>query len=276
MSHPFLWTRLGARLELMRTNPGLHHWIFLPGGPGLGSESLFPLIDILTLPGNMWRVDLPGDGSNTTGNNAASFRYWSEALVEAVEALSNVVLVAHSRGGMFALATPELEKKLKGLVLMTTAPDMGWQKDLESIIPNYPLPEADIADENYRKNPSNALLRECVLTAAPRMFFTDEGLKKGLEFLSHLPYNHTVFQWAEEHFDPVYQSKWIPEIPTLILSGEKDIAIPIRHFQDKPAYHRKNILMREIPGAGHFPWIENPHAVMRAFQEFSEKLQIRV
>lgn len=268
-----LWTRSGARLQLVRTSShGRFHWLFLPGGPGLGSESLLPLLEILELPGNTWRLDLPGDGSNTMQDNKEGFSHWSEALVEAVSALENVVLVGHSRGGMFALSIPELQEKLAGLVLMTTSPDMAWQNELEPKLVDHPIPEADEADRKYRQNPTNELLGECVMTAAPRMFFTQEGLKKGIEFLSKLPYNYEVFQWAEEHFDPTYHAKWVPQMPTLILSGEKDIAIPIHYFKEKKEYQLSNIIMKEIPGAGHFPWIENPQAVVKAFNVFVKML----
>lgn len=261
----YLWTKSGARLQLMRSSGGkLLNWLFLPGGPGLGSESLFPLLDILELPGNTWRLDLPGDGSNT----GKSISQWSEALMEATGDLSNVILVGHSTGGMFALATPGLEKNLKGLVLMTSAPDMAWQKDLESKVADFPLPAADEADKKYQAHPSNELLRDCVIAAAPRLFSTEDGLKKGIEFIGKLPFNYEAFEWAKEHFDPIYQAQWVPRIPTLILSGEKDILVPMKYFKEKKEYQRPNILMKEIEGAGHFPWIENPQAVIAAFNSF--------
>lgn len=268
-----LWTRSGARLQLVRTSShGKFHWLFLPGGPGLGSESLLPLLDILELPGNTWRLDLPGDGSNTMQDNKKAFSHWSQALIEAVSSLDNVVLVGHSRGGMFALSTPELQEKLAGLVLITSSPDMVWQNELESKLINYQIPEADEAGRKYEENPSNELLRDCVIAAAPRMFFTQEALKNGIEVLSNLPYNYESFQWTIEHFDPTYHAKWVPQMPTLILSGEKDIAIPIHHFKGKKEYQLRNIIMKEIPGAGHFPWIENPQAVVAAFSAFVKML----
>ncbi len=269
MAKEYLWTKSGARLECIRVGEeeGLN-WLFLPGGPGLGSEALLPLMNILKLPGSMWRLDLPGDGSNTTADNKQAFSHWQQALIEATTVLKNVILVAHSRGGMFALATPELEKTLTGLVLMTSSPDMSWQKGLESKLVDFPLPEADKADEKYQQHPSNSSLRECVIAAAPRMFFTKEGLQKGIEFLEKLPFNYEVYQWTEEHFDPTYQAKWVPSIPTLILSGEKDIAIPLKYFQERKEFRRDNILMREIKNAGHFPWIENPGEVVAAFNEY--------
>lgn len=274
MKREYLWTRSGARLQCVKVHPGENlNWLFLPGGPGLGSESLQPLVDILELPGTMWLLDLPGDGSNITADNKKALSQWSQALLEATEALANVVLVAHSRGGMFALATPDLGKTLSGLVLMTSTPNRAWQKDLETKLIKFPLPEADKAEEHYRKHPSNPLLRECILTAAPRMFFTEEGLRKGIEFLEKLPFNYEAWQWVEEHFDPTYQARWVPHIPTLILSGEKDIALPIKYFKEKKEFARSNILMREIHNAGHFPWIENPEEVRAVFNEYISQIQ---
>src|ERR1700722_13695852 len=119
MNKNYLWTKLKARLQLIRTTPGANfNWLFLAGGPGLGSDSLNPLTQLLRLPGSMWNLDLPGDGSNLTTDDSQHFSHWSEALVEAVGALDHVILVAHSTGGMYALATPALEKMLTGLVLM--------------------------------------------------------------------------------------------------------------------------------------------------------------
>ena len=119
MKKNYLWTKLGARLTWINSRPGgIYHWIFLPGGPGLGSESLIDLTQCLKLPGTVWHLDLPGDGSNITRNNQLSFSKWSEALIEAVSLFDNVILAAHSTGGMYALATSLLEKKTQRVSLI--------------------------------------------------------------------------------------------------------------------------------------------------------------
>jgi hypothetical protein len=65
MQKSYVWTKLKARLQLIRVTPTANfNWLFLAGGPGLGSESLNPLTQSLNLPGAMWNLDLPGDGSN--------------------------------------------------------------------------------------------------------------------------------------------------------------------------------------------------------------------
>ena len=106
---PYLWTADGGRLQHQSSYKNSEiNWLFLPGGPGLGSETLLPLIHLLNLPGTSWCLDLPGDGSNATPDDSLYFAQWSEALVEAVGTLDNVILVAHSTGGMYALATARL------------------------------------------------------------------------------------------------------------------------------------------------------------------------
>ena len=197
---------------------------------------------------------------------------WSQALLEAVSSLENVILVGHSHGGMFALATPELETRLRGLVLLNTAPDMTWQQEFAENTRHNPLRKAEELGEIYRKHPTNHALKEFTLAAAPHMF-TKEGLNEGLKSLKELPYNCEALEWTEKHFDPTYQARWIPaRIPTLILSGSSDLVTPLKHFAKKLEFHSSNIVLREIKGAGHFPWIEKPEEIKAAFGEFLKKL----
>lgn len=274
MQKSFLWTKCGARLKFMKSRQGaVINWLFLPGGPGLGSESLDNLIECLDLPGTMWNFDLPGDGSNKTKDNAESFKNWAEALVEAADAFDNVVLVGHSSGGMFALAQPFLEKKLIGLILIDSAPDNSWQVELSKMMDDKPIANFEEINKNYRENPTNAGLKELTLACAP-YFFSQEGLESGIFLLASLPYNHKTFEWSEKHFDSTYKAQWIPqEIPTLILSGELDAMTPLELFDKREEFHRPNIIMEKVEGAGHFPWIENPRRVLAFFKKFLERVE---
>ena len=79
MKKRYLWTKLKARLKFVSANgEASYNWIFLPGGPGLGSEYLTTLTKPLHLPGTIWLLDLPGDGSNTTTNDVEYFVHWSK------------------------------------------------------------------------------------------------------------------------------------------------------------------------------------------------------
>lgn len=269
-----IWTKSKARLNrLHRDNNTKYNWLFLPGGPGLGSESLHNLTEILSLPGTIWYLDLPGDGSNNTEDDEKSFSNWSNALIEATDELDNVILVAHSSGGMFALATPELENNLLGLVLMDSAPNASWQSFFMEHVKNHPLAEAEKLQKIYEKNPSNELLRELTIACAP-YFSISTSLDKIIEMLAALPFNYKSHLWAENNFDRTYQAKWIPEkIPTLIFSGDQDHLTPLILFLQAPQFQRKNICIREIKNASHFPWIDNPEQVKQVFVEYCQRLE---
>ncbi|HEY5259896.1 MAG TPA: alpha/beta hydrolase [Rhabdochlamydiaceae bacterium] len=266
------WTPLGARLQRIgpRSEQPLN-WLFLAGGPGLGSESLASLTTILKLPGTLWHLDLPGDGSNTTADNKASFSHWQAALVEAVDSLPHAILAGHSTGGMYALATPTLEKKIKGLVLMDSAPNADWREPFFKKAQEMALSEVENWDKIYRESPNNETLRELNLASAPYCF-TPKGMAAGRELFNDLPYNFESCQWSADHFDDTYQALWIPkELPTLIFAGDQDMICPLSTFKKVKEFHRPNILIREIPEAGHFPWVENPAAVKALFHEYAER-----
>jgi len=128
MTDMAFFTPSGVRLRRHSQRPGPLNWLLLPGGPGIGSESLQELADALDVPGAVWFVDLPGDGSNRAppGAKADPFADWPQVVLEAAEALPSVVFAGHSTGGMYLLATPELETQILGLALLDTAPDAAW------------------------------------------------------------------------------------------------------------------------------------------------------
>lgn len=274
MGKSYLWNKFGARLQFIKSQDGQPlNWLFLPGGPGLGSQSLYQLTQCLNLPGTLWHLDLPGDGSNVTSNNSESFKNWQTALVEAVDTFDLVILIAHSSGGMFALSSPSLEDKLLGLVLMDSAPDTSWQVALQKMMANAPISELERLDKIYEQNPNNRILRELTVASAP-YFFTPKGLNEGISLLQSLPYNYETCNWAEEYFDPYYKALWIPKrLPTLILAGSHDYMTPITLFSNLKEFIRDNIFIREIENAGHFPWIENPKDVISAFNQYVQVLQ---
>jgi len=269
MAKNYLWTQSRARLHLVRETPGDFNWLFLPGGPGLGSESLNDLIGILALPGAIWQVDLPGDGSNI---KKAQFQDWSAALFEATEALDNVILVAHSAGGMFALANAQLQETLTGLILMNTAPDSSWQQDFTIYVKTNPLPAAMKWQNIYESHPSDENLKE--FTAACVAYaFTERNYTKAVQLIRSLPINHQAYEWAAENFHPSYQAQWVPKnIPVLIFAGELDRITPVQLFKNTKEFNRPNILIQDIQNAAHYPWLDNPEQVRQLFREYCQRL----
>jgi pimeloyl-ACP methyl ester carboxylesterase len=273
MKTDYFWTEHKSRLRLMSTKSDTFlNWLLLPGGPGLGSESLTDLSQILKPLGTVWHLDLPGDGSNTISNDDAYFSLWPQALVEAVQFLENVVLVAHSTGGMYVLSEPRLEKLIAGLVLISSAPDADWQNKFLEYIKQHPLPEVENLRGIYCNDPNNDSLKKLTIASAPYLF-TATGLEKGIALLEKLPFNYRSCEWSAQHFDSTYKAKWFPKIiPTLIMTGDEDHITPLDLFAKSKHFQRENILFREISNAGHYPWIENPEQTRQVFEEYYQML----
>jgi pimeloyl-ACP methyl ester carboxylesterase len=271
----YLWTKLNARLLLINANnEANYNWIFVPGGPGLGSEYLDELTKLLHLPGTVWHFDFPDDGSNviTINTKPKNFRIWSQALIEAVSALNNVILVTHSFSGMLALSIPELENLLSGLVLMDSAPDKSWQQAFQQYVLTHPLATAEIKNKIYTENQSNEALKEAVIAGASYCVTTN-GLKKFIATIRKLPINYKSYEWYTKNFHSTYKFKWIPkDIPTLIFAGDHDHITPLKPFSEKKQFIRKNILIAEITNAGHYPWIENLTQVKELFNQYCKIL----
>ena len=267
------FTPSGVRLTRRVERPGALNWLFLPGGPGIGSESLYELADGLDVPGSIWMVDLPGDGSNVAPVGAPDDPYslWPGVLAEAARALSNPVYVGHSTGGMYLLSTPELEGLLKGLVLISSAPDAGWRERFGAMTLSHPLPAVEAATAAYEAERSNERLRDLAVASAEWNFAA--GLVEvGRELLARMPYNGPAVDWSDANFDDTYAAAWWPQtLPTLIISGEDD-RIVWQSAWDAPRFQGANVMRRTIAGGAHFPWIERPGAVRDAFAAFASRL----
>ena len=205
------FTRSGVRLREQSRRPGDLDWLLLPGGPGIGSESLQELADALDAPGAVWLVDLPGDGSNRSAPGAPEdpFGVWPRAVLEAAQAVQNPVFAGHSTGGMYLLGTPELEGVLRGLVLLDTAPDAAWHARYVEMARRRPLPEVDAAMAIYEADPRDENIAAVAIASAP-WNFTSRGLERGRELLARMPYNAAAVAWSDANFDHVYEARWWP------------------------------------------------------------------
>jgi len=268
------YTPSGVRMRLHSTTSHEFDWLLLPGGPGIGSESLHELADAMDVPGRIWLVDLPGDGSNVEPAGVDPFSRWPGVLIEAVDDLPQSIFVGHSTGGMYLLATPALQGRISGLVLVDTAPDCGWHAQYVAMTQSHPLPAVDRAAQAYVRDKSIANLAALAVASA-EWNFTPRGLEAGRALLGRMPYNPAAVEWSDAHFDHTYRAQWWPtDIPVLRLWGENDRIVSQRGW-DAPAWRTGNVIERKIADAGHFPWIENPLAVRAAFNDLVESLRAR-
>ena len=137
---------------------------------------------------------------------------------------------------------------------------------------HYPIPKVQTLEKIYTKSPSNTILKKLMSASAPYVF-TLSGLKKGIQLFNQLSINFETCEWSAKNFDANYKAAWIPKnIPTLILAGEYDHITPLELFTQHKKFQRKNIFIREIKQAGHYPWIENPTQIKSFFKEYCQFL----
>jgi pimeloyl-ACP methyl ester carboxylesterase len=267
------YTATGVRLRLHTQGHQPLNWLLLPGGPGIGSESLNELADTMDVPGSIWLVDLPGDGSNTLRHYDDPYAGWPQVLLEAAESVSDPVFVGHSTGGMYLLATPSLRDVVRGLVLLDTAADCSWHPEYIKMTREDPLPAFQSAAVNYARDQSAENLTALAVSSA-EWNFTKASLEAGRALLARMPYNSAAVEWSETHFDHIYKALWWPtKIPVLRLWGDDDRIVSQQAWK-APEYNTPNVMARAIPGAGHFPWIDNPVAVSQAFKEFAARVAV--
>jgi pimeloyl-ACP methyl ester carboxylesterase len=227
------------RLRQLQDKPG-PVWLFLPGGPGLGSEYLDSLVQVLELPGSLYLVDFPGDGSNQTPFHP---EMWKKGLIELVQSFQHVHLLAHSFASMFVMTCPQLESHLESLVLMSAS-----AKKLT----------------HHSSGPIN--LKEYFLSRL-HLYVLPETLEYATKLFENLPFKDEAFLWVRDHFHPSFHPSWVPQkVPTLIITGEHDRITPLSSFDGTPYLHRPNIVVKSILGASHFPWLEKPQEVSQALR----------
>lgn len=270
-----LYTKAGYKVSLQLVNPGIPlHWLFLPGGPGLGSESFSDLGIKLNLPGNVWYVDYPNDGSNQRSQEK-NFKLWRDGLIELLESFDNVVLVAHSFSGMFVLSDQRVESNIQGLVLLNTAPNSKWMQEISKQAKQHQLPDISKIQKKYQENANNDLFKQLTLACAP-YFFSKASLEQGQRLLASLPYSHASYDWAGKFFHPHYEAAFVPHnIPTLIVGSEYDHITPLDLFIEDARWHRNNITIECLKGEGHFSWISGVGSLKDYFERMIENLDLK-
>lgn len=264
-----------TKLTLVQSNPGkAYNWLFLAGGPGAGSEYLKELINVLNCPGNIWLIDLPENGENMLGDQYDEhydFDTWEFALKHVLKSFHNGILVGHSFGGMYPLLFPDIEKDLTGLVLLNAAArpwrqnacEMGEKKHLPSFKKEIEAFLSHETAENFDQ------FRKIIV----HYFFSPENLQRGEKSFFGKAFNfHATHWWISKVRTIDFEKIFIPHIPTLILGASDDCTVPFKAFLEDTRFQKSNILMKEIQGASHFPWLEKPEEVQRAFEQFIEKL----
>lgn len=265
---PYLWDKNKVRYHLFHSNSGpAYNWLFVPGGPGADSCYFSSLITGLDLPGNIWLIDLPANGSNEA--NAQSdydFDQWFDCFLPAIEKFPNPIYVGHSFGGMFPLFFPQLENILKGFVILNSTPSL-WLEEAAKMASEKNIRISLKPVEEFTVNPNQETFQNALAACMP-YYFPAHSLEKGKALLASVPTNfRAAVWWLKKAVEINFNAVWAPcKIPTLILGGSEDCITPFSIFAQDARFHKENIILKKIANAGHFPWIENMQAVEDAFR----------
>jgi len=260
------------RLNKIKSDPNTSlNWIFLPGGPGMGAEYLIDFATKLNVPGSIIICDFPGDGSNRNVDQI-NYTLWKDGLLNLVKELQPCILVTHSFSGMFALTIPELESYIKGLIIISSAPNKGWMLELANSTKHYNLPDLSSSLKEFYKNPVDENLKN-IFYATKAYLFLPHEIEKGNVILETTPFNGKSRMWADLNFHPIYEHKWIPQtLPTLIIGSKDDRLLPSKLMEQQKGFHRPNIEFLTLQNAGHFPWISEFKAIEDALILFNNRV----
>lgn len=265
-----------TRYQLVKSIPGdtLYNWLFLPGGPGIDTDYFLDLINTLDVAGNYWLIDLPENGSNTSGDSPenSTFEQWGHYLLAGIKKFDHAILVGHSFGGYFPLFLPQLENLLKGFIILNSVPTAESEEFEKCVIENK-LPSREDSIKKFLDNPTLETIKSHYLMGTSYAF-TPAYLEKGKNLVDNLSYSVPVsYWWYTEGYQQYKNITWIPKkVPVLIVGASHDFVTPSIIFKQDTRFHQANIKMIDISDAGHFPWVEQPLLVKEAFKMFSKNM----
>ena len=250
-----------------------YNWLFVPGGPGYDSCYFRSLIRLLDLSGNCWLIDFPNNGANDCSHkDKRDLGYWYDLFLPTISEFDNAIYVGHSFGSMFALLYPQLEEKLKGLVLIGTAQKL-WYEEAAKKAQALNLPDITGLLNAYGQNQTQATF-DAVNFVLVDYYAMPKSKAAMKQLLRETPCNiYGPLWWMNEVNKNSYETKWIPQqLPTLILSGRQDALTPYELIDKDSRFKRENILLHFIDEASHFVWIDQPQETIQAFEAFKAVL----
>lgn len=259
------YDHMGTRYrQVANDQPGKFNWLFLPCGPGADASYFETLLSHITIPGN---------GSNINESTVEyDFEKWEQCFSQMLSRYKHPIIVGHSFGAMYPLLFPEIENLLDGLVILSSAPCL-WLEEAAKLAKGNNISVLTEDMQAFEDNSNQDTFDKALLACLP-YYFPAKTLEQGKALLEKLPFNyHAGVCWLRKAGSINFTAKWIPqEIPTLIIGGDQDYITPISLFEQDKRFQRDNIILKKINQAGHFPWIEDPAAVIATFKKFQSKL----
>lgn len=238
---------------------------FIPGGPGMTAKC-FEKFAIEYLADYRVLSFCP------TGLQTSKMSLWSKDLETALNTFPTDIVIGHSFGGMLALSSKKLPKLAKGLVLLNSAPDMTWARNLNKFkLTRAQIEKMNIATEKYTKHKSRKNLQRLWASWTP-YYFLKRNWNLGHDWLLNQDYLEEAYE-SSPNLLRKYKVLKPLKIQTLVLTGSKDKLTPIGGFKNNNFLKCNYVQFEQIPNCAHFPWIENPKALASGLLSFNSKIK---
>ena len=246
------------------SGPDLGPPVVLLHGWGSHAQNMAPVARALDATYRVHNVDLPGHGSSPPPPEPWGVPEFA-GLVDTYikeEIGRPATLFGHSNGGRIALymaSTPSMDAAVSRLVLVSpsgVAPDRSWSTQAKAGLARVLKAPIQILPPPLR-DPAEDWLRHTILWRA--LGSSDYNAASGIM-------RETFVRTVTHHLDD--QLARI-DVPTLLFWGTEDPAISARQVQRiQSALADCGVV--ELPGAGHYSYLDEPATVMSATRHFLE------
>lgn len=259
------WTNIdGLKIRYLELGKEHDNHVLFIHGLGSSADIWLNIPDMLSSDFHIVSLDLPGFGVSDKPLMEYTPEKFAEILIDFINKIGindgKTSIVGHSLGGYIAVKIAIKNKHLiEKLVLidssgMLEAPTPLLEKYFEAAM-----------------NPSENLVKKVFKEMAVDPTKISSKVVKIFISRINLPNSKHAFKSTFENSTStkieLSKLKLIDDIPTLILWGEKDSAIPLDHSQ-KFKDVLKNSQISIISNTGHSPFVEKPDLVYKMLRQF--------
>jgi pimeloyl-ACP methyl ester carboxylesterase len=246
----------GVRLEIVERGQG-QPILWLHGEEGLDPAS--PFLDMLAGHGSVLAPSHPGFGHSPDVASIDTVDDLAYLYLDVLAArnLRNVTVVGSSLGGWIAAEMAvKCHDRFSGLVLVAPLGIKVGDRETRDIPDIFALPPDEVVRLQYR-DPARA--------AVDHKALTDDQLT----VIARNREATALYAW-EPYFHNPKLRQWLHRItlPTLLLWGADDRFVTAAYYGDAFRTAIPGARFETIPGAGHFPHIEEPAALVERVSAF--------
>lgn len=164
-----------------------------------------------------------------------------------------------------------LKGHIIGAAILSSAPSY-WKHEAVEYAKQFDVPDLTKELPDLIQNPCQEMF-DIALAACMSYYFHKDYLKEGSEYLLSMPFNYKAAVWWQNYaVNSLYDTKWVPDVPTLILGGEYDCICTFKMFREDSCFNQPHVELVYCEKAGHAPWFEQPAQVREAFERFQERV----